>query len=573
MRLGRYVPEFVDAAVERAYRLATRDRDARFARGVLLVGNAVSLPFILNDYHVLGLGWAFALCEAARGLWLAVGAAAWRALRGQPPARTADRWLLAWVSCVILGTIVISDTRTGSSVTGLVVFQAIAFACYVIVPFRYSLRLRCSIIGSLAYLAVQSIVHVVRPEHLVPAISSLTITNAVGALAAYQIESSRRQSYRRSLRLREAKRSADEANLAKSRFLAAASHDLRQPVHALGLFLGALQREQMSAAARDIVEHMDESIHALGELFTALMDISALDARTVEPQFENVALAPLLQRICREYAVQAHLKGLALKMYVRPLFVWSDPVLLERVLRNVIANAVRYTDGGRVVVGCRRAGNFVEVCVLDTGRGIAPGEQARIFEEFYTVDSSAGGLGLGLAIVKRLTALLEISLHLESQPDKGTLFTLTIPGAAAEAPRVLQPDYTRLGPGLVLIVDDDEAVLAGMQSLLKSWDLQTIAASSYAGVCEHLAQSPAVPDLMICDLHLGNGTSGTEVISRLRERFGEPVPALLVSGDTAPHALLQATASDAVFLQKPVSNAKLRAAVSALMRAPLAPLP
>ena len=566
MRLRRYVPEFERAQTERDYRLAARDGDARFARGLLIVGNAVTIPFIGNDYHVLGFGLPFALCVACRFLWLVVGVAAWRAMRERPSPGTLDRWMLAWTSSLLFGAIVISSTRSSSSLTGVNIFQAIVFACYIVVPFRYSMRLGCGILGSLAYLAVQTVAHALSIAHLVPTFFALSVTNTIGALAAYRIESSRRQSHRKSLRLREAKRNADEANLSKSRFLAAASHDLRQPVHALGLFLGALREEPMSEAGRSIVEHMDESVHGLGELFTELLDISALDAGTVEPRFETVAIAPLLLRICREFAAQAHLKNLKLRTYDRALYVWSDPLLLERVIRNLVSNAVRYTDRGRIVVGCRRTGNSVEIRVYDTGRGIATQEQARIFEEFYAVNRNTGGLGLGLAIVKRLTELLKISLHLESTLTRGSLFALTIPGASADVKPALERDYTRLGPGLVLVIDDDESVLAAMQSLLKSWGLDTIAARSYAEALPALAAESPNPDLIICDLQLSDGDTGPDVVARLSARFGRSVPALLISGETRPEWLRPARERGFVVLHKPVPKAKLRAAVNAIMR-------
>ena len=211
-------------------------------------------------------------------------------------------------------------------------------------------------------------------------------------------------------RLRQQKELADEANRAKSRFLAAASHDLRQPVHALGLFIGALRRVVMPLEGQKLIEQIEESTVAIDGLFSALLDISQLDAGTVEVQRQSFPMGALLERICRDHEAEATAKGLSFVWVKSTVVVDCDPVLLERILRNLVANAVRYTDHGRVLVGCRRRGAAISIQVLDTGPGIPPDQQDRIFQEYYQLGNPerdrTKGLGLGLAIVRRLVDLL-----------------------------------------------------------------------------------------------------------------------------------------------------------------------
>jgi two-component system, sensor histidine kinase len=210
--------------------------------------------------------------------------------------------------------------------------------------------------------------------------------------------------------LRREKALAEEANVAKSRFLAAASHDLRQPVHALSLFVSALRAHEMNAEARGLLDHIDGSVRALGGLFGGLLDISRLDAGVVEVNRVAFALQPIIERVCRDYDGEARTKGVHLRMRPTRAVVLSDPMLCERILRNIVANAVAYTDGGKVLVGCRR-GRELRVQVWDSGRGIPESEQERVFQEFYQIGNPerdrTRGVGLGLAIVRRLTTLLE----------------------------------------------------------------------------------------------------------------------------------------------------------------------
>ena len=374
--------------------------------------------------------------------------------------------------------------------------------------------------------------------------------------------------------LRRQKDAAEEANIAKSRFLASASHDLRQPVHALGMFVGALRARSMDEDARRLVEHIDHSIAAMDGLFTSLLDISRLDAGIFQTRRQASAIAPLLARICRDHAEEAAAKGIRLSLVSCSRWVDTDPTLLERILRNLVSNAVRYTDVGRVLVGCRRRGDWLSVEIWDTGRGIPANEQEKVFQEFYQLGNPerdrSKGLGLGLAIVKRLTGLLEIPLTLRSSPGKGTMFAVGVRIAAAPSSGESEPDTaSEVAVGTrrtILVVDDELAIQAAMRSLLTSWGYRVIPAGSTAEMLDQVATLPSPPDLIISDYRLRDGEDGISAIRRLQSEFNEDIPGMLITGDTAPDRLKEAQESGFLLLHKPVSNSKLRAAIGNLTR-------
>jgi two-component system, sensor histidine kinase len=373
--------------------------------------------------------------------------------------------------------------------------------------------------------------------------------------------------------LRRQKEQAEQANLAKSRFLASASHDLRQPVHALGMFVSALSNHAMSDDMRGLVTHIEDSVQAMEGLFGSLLDVSRLDAGIVEPQRRTFALSPMLDRVCGDYAAEATEKGVKLTICPTSVYVHSDPVLLERILRNIVSNAVRYTDHGRVLVGCRR-GRRISVQVCDTGRGISLRDRERIFEEFYQVGNSerdrSQGLGLGLAIVKRLTALLDHPLDFYSVPGKGSCFRFLVP--AGQRGPVMQPaeggtvSVFGLSGTSIFVIDDDPAVLESMRLVLTGWGADVVAARSGAEIMNLASNGAGRPGIILCDYRLRNEESGIDVIRRLHEIFGVRIPAILITGDTAANRIEQAHASGLAILYKPVANSKLRALIGNLMR-------
>jgi signal transduction histidine kinase/CheY-like chemotaxis protein len=373
--------------------------------------------------------------------------------------------------------------------------------------------------------------------------------------------------------LKRQKEIAEDANRSKSKFLAAASHDLRQPIHALGMFVGALSRHAMNDEMRWIVDHIEDSINAMDGLFSSLLDISKLDAGVVQSHVETFPIAPLLERICHEYSSAAQEKTLTLTLCHSTAVVVSDQLLLERILRNLISNAIRYTDQGRILVGCRR-GRFLSVQIWDTGHGIAPNEQDRVFQEFYQVENTErdrnNGLGLGLAIVKRLTVLLGHPLELISEVGKGSVFKLSLPTTDLKSfhdRSSMQAAVPIVRGGLILIVEDDPMVREAMRSLLTSWDNDVLVAGSGAEMLAQVAECATRPDLILCDYRLRGEENGIDVIDRLRAEYNEDLAAILITGDTASDRLQRARDSGFVVLNKPVAKGKLRAAIGNAMHA------
>ncbi|MGS0893216.1 ATP-binding response regulator [Burkholderia stagnalis] len=375
--------------------------------------------------------------------------------------------------------------------------------------------------------------------------------------------------------LLEQKQIAEAANLAKSRFLAAASHDLRQPSHALSLLVGALRGVPMPETGQRILQQIETSTETLNMLFGALLDVSRLDAGVVEVCRRPLAIDAMLAHVCNDHAPDASTKNIRLSHVPCRAAADSDPVLLERIVRNLVSNAVRYTDTGRVVVGCRRRRAHIAIQVWDTGRGIPPDQLDLVFQEYYQIGNPERdrekGLGLGLAIVRRLADLLDCRLTVRSEPGRGSCFEVLVdraeqmpalPDAAAEAVGHAQP-----ANALVVIVDDEQAIREGMSGLLALWGYDTIVAASADEAVERLASCPKRPDLLVCDFRLRGNENGLHVIERLRTEYNLEIPALLISGDTAADRLAEAHASGCVLLHKPIPNGKLRAAIGNLVAA------
>ncbi len=329
----------------------------------------------------------------------------------------------------------------------------------------------------------------------------------------------------------------------------------------------------MNEEMRRLVEQIGGSVTAMDGLFNSLLDISRLDAGVVETRIEDFPIEPLLERVCRDWLAEAEAKGLRLIWSRCSAIVRTDPFLLERILRNFVSNAVRYTDRGRIVVGCRR-GNRLRVEVWDTGRGIPLDQQREVFREFFQLGNlerdRAKGLGLGLAIVDRLAKLLDCPVTLRSTPGKGSVFKISVALAGRQrlsAPSPQRAPMFAMPSGLILVIDDDPVIQSAMQSLLSSWGHDVIVAGSGAEMLDRVATGSRRPDLIVCDYRLRDGENGIGVIKRLQSNYSERVPAVLITGDTASDRLKEAQESGLILLHKPVAEIKLRATVGNLMRA------
>jgi two-component system, sensor histidine kinase len=373
----------------------------------------------------------------------------------------------------------------------------------------------------------------------------------------------------------QAREAAEEANVAKSRFLAAAGHDLRQPLHALGFFVDALQEQSLPADGRAVVANIRRSVDAMEDLFNSLLDVSRLDAGIVRPRIATIALAPLMERVRVEYGPAASQKDLTLRVVRNSLFVRSDPVLLERVMRNLVANAVRYTDRGKIILGARRNADSVRIEVWDSGRGIPKDKHREIFQEFRQLDNPQRdrrkGLGLGLAIVERLVKLLDHPLELRSQLGKGSVFAVTVPRGRREE-FVPGEAYGQIvadrdvANSLILVVDDEPEVRDSMLALLGKWRCEVVAAASCSEMLQKLVSVRRLPDLIVSDYRLQGEENGIEVVARLREEFNSQVPALLITGDTGMEPLREAEESGLHVLHKPLNPSRLRALIANLRR-------
>lgn len=375
-------------------------------------------------------------------------------------------------------------------------------------------------------------------------------------------------------RLEETLNEAEQANMAKTRFLAAASHDLRQPIHTLSLFSAALNLQNLDAKSRQIVNHMTASLEVLSSQLDRLLDISKLDAGIVEVNATEVDLAITLARLHKEFEMLADSRSLYFLCQAPPgSFIRTDPTLLELILRNLIENAFKYTQEGGVTVTAQLQDTYYRISISDTGCGIAPGDRGKVFEEFYQVGNyqrdRTKGLGLGLAIVKRLVGLLHLQIELTSQPGVGSRFELVIlqaarlSGSAAGVPAIRASEAMLINNLNVLVLDDEVSIREGMKILLEAKGWAVVTSESIDAALQAVRQF--IPDVLLVDFRLANGANGIDAIARIRELVGA-VPAILISGDTAPQRLREATEAGIPLLTKPVSAAVLEASIIDMFR-------
>lgn len=373
--------------------------------------------------------------------------------------------------------------------------------------------------------------------------------------------------------LAEKTKEAEAANQAKSRFVAVASHDLRQPLHAIGLYVEALRAHAQSDESRHLVGQIAIAVTGLQDLIHALLDISRLDAGSVQPQLVDFPIDRLLTKMQAHYCDAARAKGIALRVAPSSAWVRGDPLLLERILSNLVSNAVRYTRQGKILLGCRRRGNAVHIQVWDTGIGIPSDQQRLIFEEFYRGAApgleNEKGFGLGLAIVERLARLLGYTLDLRSSEGRGSVFVVAVPRAASTG-RVEEPiepvhvPSSIHGAG-VLVVDDDPQALRATRALLEEWGCRVWTAASGAEARAWLAagDSPHV-DVIVSDYRMP-GETGIEMLERVRRHLPD-VPGIVVTADSSDAAQEAVHGRGYPLLQKPVRPAKLRALLEHYLR-------
>ncbi|MCA0320610.1 MAG: PAS-domain containing protein [Proteobacteria bacterium] len=366
--------------------------------------------------------------------------------------------------------------------------------------------------------------------------------------------------------LAQAKAEADEANLSKTRFLAAASHDILQPLNAARLYTTSLVERGNEGDEKRLIENVDASLEAVEEILGALLDISRLDAGAMKPEIASFRIDELFRQLAVEFSPIAEQKGLKLTFVGSSLAVHSDRRLLRRLLQNLVSNAIKYTRSGGVLVGCRRRGKRLSLEVHDTGPGIPQNKQRIIFHEFQRLEAgakTARGLGLGLSIVERIARVLEHRLTVKSKVGKGSSFSVAVPiapalPAVAPGPAPAPLAAAPLDGLIVLAIDNEPKIIEGMKALLRGWGCHTIPASGWRDVHDALNESLVIPDVVIVDYHLDEG-NGLDVVTQLRWRFGNSLPAILVTADRSQEVRERAQERNVHLLNKPLKPAALRA--------------
>lgn len=368
-----------------------------------------------------------------------------------------------------------------------------------------------------------------------------------------------------------AREAAERANTAKTKFLAAASHDLRQPVQAIVFFASVLGHKiGAKHPAMPVLEDLQASVEGLNILLDSLLDVSKLDAGLVVPKTTAFSVGAILDRIAAEFQQTAAAKGLDLTVVPSSATVRSDPALLSRIVQNLMSNAVRYTARGRILAGCRRTANALRIEVWDTGPGIPPERSREIFEEFTQLGNPerdrSQGLGLGLAIVDRLARLLGHGVSLRSRPGMGSVFSVEVPLVASVRRRPIIPAKPTAAKQrqdrLVVLIDDERIVLRGLSMVLESWGYKVVAATSEAEAMDMLGRVAERPGLILADYRLREGQTGTQAVAHIRNLFNEAIPSIIITGDTAPERLREAEASGLSILHKPVQPPALKQIVT-----------
>ncbi len=369
--------------------------------------------------------------------------------------------------------------------------------------------------------------------------------------------------------MRRARDAAETANLSKTRFLAAASHDLLQPLNAARLFLSALSASPLPPAEASLALKIESAFASVETLLNALLDISKLDAGGGEAQVIDFPLSRIFGPVSEEFRAVAAERGLKLRIAPTRAVVRSDPHYLRRIVQNLVSNALKYTVAGGVVVGARRRGGVLRIEVWDSGVGIPPAERRRIFEEFHRIDHAnprgERGMGLGLAIVDRASRLLNHAVDIRSAEGRGSVFAVSVP---LGAPSRAEPEAVAVGPAhadpgeggmIAMVIEDDDAVRAATVALLTRWGVDVLEAASGDEAMALAQQFGMAPDVLLLDYHLGGGETGVDALGRLRAAFAAPIPAILITADRTRDVAAEAARAGAQLLTKPVAPAKLRA--------------
>ena len=400
------------------------------------------------------------------------------------------------------------------------------------------------------------------------------VAERTAALTRLNVQLKREIADRREIEkaLQIAKSEAEQANLGKTRFLAAASHDLLQPLNAARLFVSALADLDHSKPNRGLINNIEVSLSAVEDLLAALLDISKLDAGAVLPELVDFPITSLLGPLVTEHQALAEDRGLALRHVSSRAVVHSDIRLLRSIIQNFLSNAIRYTRRGRILLGCRRCGTGLRIEIWDTGAGIPADKFDEIFEEFRQLDTAGGhdrGIGLGLAIVKRAAKTLDLPIAVRSLVGKGSVFSVTVP-IGHKRPAAVHRSATRRPFGqfadpVLLVIDDQRSILDGMRAMLGGWGCTALVAASGEEALDLMAGLSRPPDLVIADYHLGAETTGVTEICRIRRMLEKPVPGIIITANNTPEVQALVQQHGLRLLRKPLNPAQLRALLTQLL--------
>jgi signal transduction histidine kinase len=568
-------PEAARLAVDaERLRLVCR-QTVRAPLGVLIAAGFIA--YVMAPHVGAGVAWGWA--GVAIGLWCARAAVCARLLQRPPSGSRIGQWIRRLVAAATLSGMVAGASAflffgapplewaimtmvlCAWAAGGIAVSGAVPAAFYGLVAFFLAplaigwavsdRPLRLPVAGMIVFFLVYLILFARDGAELV----------ARALRVGFENEELARQLRLREAEAQAARERAEEASLAKSRFLAAASHDLRQPLHALSLLLDHAVHATQDPKTGQTLRQVARSADSLDKLFTGLLDLSRLDAGSLKPDLRPLSLDALLKRLENDYRPLAQDKGLALECTACAAWVRSDPAMLERILRNLLDNAVKYTEAGRIAVRVEEREREVRVAVHDTGIGVDPADRGRIFEEYYQVRNPARdrgqGIGLGLAIVKRLCDLLGHAIDVDSARGRGSTFSITLP--RAEPPASREADDTppsaasleALRGAVVVVIEDDPEVIAAMRTLLEGWGCRPVVAGDGAGAIAALAAAGLAPDAILADWRLAGPENGLQAIERLNARYGER-PAAIVTGEIDPAALAVPEQLSVSLMRKPV---------------------
>ena len=402
----------------------------------------------------------------------------------------------------------------------------------------------------------------------------IVLTLGVSAIALRRMVLNQRLQFERAEMLREKKETAEAANKAKALFLSSASHDLRQPAHALGMFMDRLTQLSTDPQLKHVVGNANAAVREMQYMLDGMLDLSRLDSESTQTQIQEFPITEVFDALSVGFENAANAKGLRFR--IRPTTAWiqSDPTLFRQILSNLVTNAIRYTSQGTVLVACRptHSGTHARIQVWDSGIGIAPEDHEKVFQEFYQVANPQrdrkSGLGIGLSIVERCCRLLAHPLTLQSSLGAGTRMTLRVPLRLARSGSVsknvsLSPAAGEFIKRHVMVIEDDELSRLALADLLESWGYSVTAADG-AKMATDLLKSGPPPDVIISDLRLGGGINGIEAVGMLRALTGRNIAACVISGDTDAKVRRQVEGSGLVLLSKPVRPAKLRSLLTRL---------